>query len=131
MPRAHLIVGVLGVIAFAITGQVMAHHTPNIHTLSGEVQMMFVSRHIYLLGAALVNVVLGLYLTLQPPGWHRTLQQIGSTLVLLSVLSLLMAFFSEPELGFAGRSWRTYFGMIGLFAGVMTHLMAILGRKPN
>jgi hypothetical protein len=127
--RAHLIVGVLGVIAFVITGQVMARHVPDVHTLSAEVQMMYVSRHIYLLGAALVNLVLGLYLELKPPGWRRILQEIGSLLILLSAVALLMAFIAEPALGMAGRSWRSFSGLIALFAGVMTHLVASVTRK--
>ncbi len=123
--------GVFGVIAFVITGQVMAHHSPNIHTLSAEVRMMYVSRHIYLLGGALVNLVLGLYLKLYPPGCRRVVQQIGSLLILLSPVSLLLAFIAEPALGMAGRGWRSYFGLIGLFAGVMTHTVASFARKPN
>jgi len=124
MRRAHLTIGLLGVLAFLITGQVMGHHTPKMQFLSSDVHMMYVSRHIYLLGAALVNLVLGLYLREYSPGWRRTLQRIGSVLIFLSVLWLLMAFISEPALGLAGRSWRSYFGLIGLFAGVMTHLVA-------
>ncbi len=131
MRRIHLIVGVLAVIAFVITGQVMAHHNPDIHTLSAEVQMMYVSRHIYLLGAALVNVVLGLYLKPHLPGWRSRLQETGSLLILFSALSLLLAFSAEPPLGFAGRGWRSYAGMIALFAGVIAHLVASLGCKPN
>ena len=131
MRRTHLIVGVLGIIAFLITGQVMGRHVPNVHSLSTEVQMMYVSRHIYLLGAALVNLVLGLYLKLHPAGWRRTLQQFASLLILLSALSLLMAFISEPSRGFAGRGWRTYFGLVALFAGVMTHTATGFARKPN
>jgi hypothetical protein len=127
--RAHLIVGVFGVIAFVITGQVMARHIPDVHSLSAEVQMMYVSRHIYLLGAALVNLVLGLYLELKPPGWRRILQEIGSLLILLSAVALLMAFIAEPALGMAGRSWRSFSGLIALFAGVMTHLVASVTRK--
>jgi hypothetical protein len=127
--RIHLIIGLLGVIAFVITGQVMARHVPNMHTLSPEVRMMYISRHIYLLGAALVNLVLGLYLQTNPPGWRRILQHIGSLLIVLSVVSLLMAFVSEPALGMAGRSWQSFFGLIALFAGVMTHLVASLRGK--
>jgi len=124
MRRVHLILGLLGVVTFLITGQLMKHHNPPARMLSPDVRMMYVSRHIYLLGAALVNLVLGLYLREYSLGWRRTLQQIGSVLILLSVLSLLMAFISEPALGLTGRSWRSYFGLIGLFAGVMTHLVA-------
>jgi len=93
--------------------------------------MMYVSRHIYLLGGALVNLVLGLYLKLYPPGCRRVVQQIGSLLILLSPVSLLLAFIAEPALGMAGRGWRSYFGLIGLFAGVMTHTVASFARKPN
>jgi len=124
MRRVHLIVGLLGAVAFLITGQLMKHHSPPVGVLTPDVHMMYVSRHIYLLGAALVNLVLGLYLREYSPGWRRTLQRAGSVLIFLAILSLLMAFISEPALGLTGRSWRGYFGLIGLFAGVMTHLVA-------
>jgi len=131
MRRVHLIVGLIGVVAFLITGQLMKHHSPPVRVLTPDVHMMYVSRHIYLLGAALVNLVLGLYLREDSPGWRRTLQRIGSVLIFLSVLSLLMAFISEPALGLAGRSWRSYFGLIALFAGVMAHFVASFAREPN
>jgi MFS family permease len=124
MRRVHLILGLLGVVIFLITGQLMKHHNPPVRMLTPDLRMMYVSRHIYRLGTALVNLVLGLYLREYSPGWRRALQRIGSVLIFLSVLSLLMAFISEPSLGLAGRSWRSYFGLIGLFAGVMTHLVA-------
>ncbi len=90
---------------------------------------MFVSRHIYLLGASLVNAVLGLYLQMQPAGWRCLLQRVGSVLILIGPLILLLAFFAEPELGISGRGWRSYFGMIALFAGVMTHVAASVGAS--
>ena len=129
MRRIHLIIGLLGVIAFLLTGQFMKHHHPRMEELSAEVRMMYVSRHIYLLGASLVNVVLGLYLQVHPPGWRRVLQQIASVVILLSPLSLLISFFAEPAFGLAGRSWRSYFGLIGLFVGVMTHIVASGGMS--
>src|SRR5713226_4634292 len=102
----------------------MKHHQPRMLELPAELRMMYVSRHIYLLGASLVNVVLGLYLKVNPHGWRRILQGIGSLLILLTPVSLLMAFIAEPSLGMVGRSGRSYFGLIGLFAGVMTHSAA-------
>ena len=129
MRRIHLIIGLLGVVAFLLTGQIMGHHDPSMHSLSAEVRMMYVSRHIYLLGASLVNLVLGLYFQLHPAGWRRSLQYIGSLLIALSAVSLLLAFIGEPALGLAGRSWRSYFALIALFAGAMTHLVAGFARK--
>src|SRR5262249_2929333 len=105
------------------------HHHPRLQDLSAEVHLMFVSRHIYLLGAALVNLVLGLYLQMQQTAWRRALQVVGSLLILFSVVSLLLAFFAEPPLGLAGRSWRGYLGMLALFFGVMTHLVASIGAN--
>ena len=129
MRQTHLIIGLLGVIAFVLTGQILAHHDPNIHTLSSEVRMMYISRHIYLLGSALVNLTLGLYLQVQPAGWRRRLQQGGSLLIILSPISLLLAFVAEPARGMAGRSWLSFFGLIALFAGVMMHFVSSLTRS--
>lgn len=131
MRRIHFIVGLLGVTAFLLTGQVMKHHHPRMEELLAEVRIMYVSRHIYLLGASLVNVVLGLYLRVQPQGWRRVLQQIGSVVILVSPVPLLIAFFTEPVFGLAGRSWRSYFGLLGLFAGVMTHIVASAGSSSE
>lgn len=129
MRRVHLIIGVLGVIAFLLTGQAMKHHHPRMDQVPAEVRLMFLSRHIYLLGASLVNVALGLYLHMHPRRWRRVLQGIGSLLIVLAPVSLLMAFLSEPGLGIAGRSWRSYFALLGLFAGVMTHIVASAGAS--
>src|SRR5947209_11069750 len=120
--RAHFIVGIMAVLAFLLTEQVMGHHHPNMKQLPAELRMMYVSRHIYLLTAALVNVTLGLYFQLHQSSWRQALQAVGSLLILISVAPLLLAFVAEPPLGLAGRSWRSYTGLISLFAGVMTHL---------
>ncbi|HKW63027.1 MAG TPA: hypothetical protein VJN89_10820 [Candidatus Acidoferrum sp.] len=125
--RVHLIIGVAAVVAFVLSGQLLGHHHPRMDQLQPELRMMFVSRHIYLLAGALVNTVLGLYLQLQPSTWRRVLQVIGSILILASVLLLAMAFLAEPPLGMAGRGWRSLIGMVALFVGVMTHLVASIG----
>ena len=125
----HLIIGVLGVIAFLLTGQVMKHHYPGMAELSPEVRMMYVSRHICLLGASLVNAVLGLYLEVHRQGWRRIVQRIGSVLILVAPILLLMAFMAEPRFGMAGRSWRALYALIALFAGVMTHIVASAGAS--
>ena len=131
MRRMHLIIGVLGVIAFLLTGQIMKHHHPRMAELSPEVRMMYVSRHIYLLGASLVNAVLGLYLEVHRQGWRRIVQRIGSLLILVAPILLLMAFMADPRFGMAGRSWRGLYALIALFAGVMTHIVASVRSKPN
>jgi hypothetical protein len=119
------------VLAFVFTGQVLKHHDPPMPTLSHEVRLMYVSRHIYLMGAAVVNVVLGLYLRMQLSDWRRGAQHFGSVLILLSAGLLLVAFFKEPSLGVAGRSWLSLAGPVALFFGAMVHTVASLGQWPN
>jgi len=128
--RIHLVVGVAAIVAFVLSGQLLGHHHPRMEELPGELRMMYVSRHIYLLAGALVNAVLGLYLCQLPSKWRRVLQIVGSVFILTSVLSLSMAFLTEPPLGIAGRGWRSLFGLIALFFGVMLHLVASIGA-PN
>ena len=125
--RLHLVIGIIAVVAFLLSGQVLGHHHPPMDQLPGELRMMYVSRHIYLLAAALVNTVLGLYLHLQASSWRRGLQLVGSLLSLFSVFSVALAFIAEPPLGLAGRGWRSLIGLVALFVGVMTHFVANFG----
>jgi hypothetical protein len=76
--KLHLTVGIIAVIAFLITGQFMRHHTPPMPTLTDGTRLMFRSRHIYILSAGLVNLVLGVYLQRQAKGWRRAVQGAGA-----------------------------------------------------
>src|SRR5215831_21241086 len=107
MRRIHLIVGLAAVLAFVITGQVLHFHQLKLAASPADVHLMYVSRHIYLAGAAMVNVCLGLYLHLQKASWRGLLQIVGSIPILFSPVLLTLAFFQESPLGIAGRSWRT------------------------
>src|SRR5215470_6151993 len=131
MRRLHLVVGLAAIVAFVITGQVMHFHQPKLGATPDDVHLMFLSRHVYLAGAALVNVCLGLYLRAQNASWRRSLQNVGSTAVLLSPLFLLLAFLQEPAMGIAGRSWRSQLGVIPLVIGVALHFVAALGAKSQ
>ena len=130
MRRVHLIVGLLGVVIFVLTGQLMARHVPPVHTMVPELRLMYVSRHIYLLGAALVNLVTGLYLRMAAGGWQRAMQFGGSVLLLLSPALLTLAFLAESPLGLSGRSWRSSGGIYARFAGALLHLLSQLKSRP-
>ncbi len=131
MRRAHLITGLLAIVAFLISGQIMGHHQPAVRALPAEFHLMYVSRHIYLLGAGLLNLVLGLYLQARQTVWRRALQHLGSILILVSPGLLVLAFLAEPELGLPGRSWRSRLGVFALFGGVIAHFLASIGARPN
>src|SRR5215813_1920152 len=124
MRRIHLIVGVTGVVVFVLTGQVMARHVPPVRATVPELRLMYVSRHIYLLGAALVNLMTGLYLKMAVRGWQRRAQLLGSALLLFSPAALMLAFLIEPPLGLAGRSWMSRQGLFTLLGGTLFHAMS-------
>src|SRR5262249_30596729 len=117
--------------AFVLSGQVLRRHQPALRALPADVHLMFVSRHIYLLGGGLVNVCLGLYLRLQASVWRRATQVAGSVMVFLSPVFSLLAFLHEREGGMPGHSWRTPAGLLPLFAGVLLHVLASVGAKSD
>jgi hypothetical protein len=122
MRRLHLAVGVFTVVAFLITGQFMRHHTPPLVDLSDSARLMFRSRHIYILAAGLVNLVLGLYLQRQAGGWRRVVQTAGSAFLIASPALLVIAFTVEPRRGFHEEMRWSAAGLYVLFAGSMAHL---------
>jgi hypothetical protein len=122
MRRLHLAVGVFTVIVFLITGQLMRHHTPPMVDLSDSVRLMFRSRHIYILAAGLVNLVLGVYLQRQAGEWRRVVQTAGSAFLIASPALLVVAFTVEPGRGFHEEMRWSTAGLYVLFAGSMAHV---------
>jgi hypothetical protein len=85
----------------------------------------------YLLGAALVNLALGLYVSPLTLLRTRTAQQIGSVLLLISPILLTIAFFQEPEHGLAGRSWRSSYALYALLAGSLLHVLSVFAEQAK
>jgi hypothetical protein len=127
MRGLHLWAGVLGVVAFLVTGQFMRHHQPPMDTLSESVRLMHRSRHIYILASGLVNLMLGLYVRPQFSRWRRVMQSIGSALLVSSTAMLILAFIEEPDMGFQPEMWWSHLGLYALFAGCMVHVASAIG----
>lgn len=126
MKRLHFVLGIVLVIVFLLTGQYMEY----VHNrmLPDGTRMLYRSRHIYLLLNALTNISLGLYVRFDPRGWRRSLQLIGSVLLMLAPIFLLVGFFHEPPLG-AEQTKIAPYGIFATAIGVMLHLIAALRRK--
>lgn len=122
----HYIIGALTLILFIISGQYMGlvyggFSNPELYGHNEAVRYLFRANHIYLLLPALINLLLGSYLTLGKERWHRTMQYIGSALLLASTILLLAAFMIEPPQPSPERPW-TYYGLITVFGGALLHL---------
>lgn len=98
--------------------------------LDSTTRMLFRSTHIYLLFAALLNVVLGLYLTGTPVRWRRFLQWMGSALILIAPPYLAIAFLVEPWLSGLARPYSRP-AVYGSLAGVILHLLGQWPRRPG
>ena len=75
-------------------------------SLPPDLRMIYLSRHIDLLGAALVNVALDLAIETRPEASKQALRGKDSLLIAVSpalLALLLMVFFAEPTHGIAGR----------------------------
>jgi peptidoglycan/LPS O-acetylase OafA/YrhL len=122
MRRLHLILGLVVLIVFLLTGQYMEY----VHNreLPDGMRMLYRSRHIYFLLAGLMNLSLGLYLVPRPRSWRRALQLVGSILIVLSPGFLLVGFFLEPGWG----PEQTKVAPLGIFAVALGTLLHLVGR---
>jgi|SRR5688572_7840836 hypothetical protein len=123
MRRLHLAIGFAGVVVFLMTGQYMDRWLGHLAGMADLPRMLYRSAHIYLLFAALLNVLLGLYVHDHPHRWRRGVARLGSVLILIAPVLILIGFslesrrtdFERPFVGFA---------IYGCFAGVLLHAIA-------
>ena len=127
MRRLHFILGWVTVIAFLITGQLMRHHSPPMATMSDAVRLMYRSRHIYILAAGLLHLMLGIY-WLPLERWRRRAQAGGSVLLMSAIPLLIAAFFMEPGLDLRDATPWSHFGLYSLFGGAMLHAICAIKR---
>jgi hypothetical protein len=123
MKKLHLIVGVLTLIAFIITGQYLSRAYPHMVGVDDSLRMLLRSRHLYIMLAGAVNAALGLYLVRQSRGWRLIVQRLGSALLLIAPVLLIVAFFTEAPRGNMNAPLAP-FGLYAVFGGIVLHLAA-------
>lgn len=123
MKRLHLIVGVVTLIIFLITGQYLSRAYPHMVGVDDGLRMLLRSRHLYIMLAGAVNTALGLYLTRQSRGWRLLAQRLGSALLLVAPLLLIVAFFTEAPRGNMNAPLAP-FGLYSVFGGIVFHLIS-------
>jgi hypothetical protein len=123
MKKLHLIVGVLTLIMFIITGQYLSRAYPNMVGVDDGLRMLLRSRHLYIMLAGAVNAALGLYLSRQARGWRLVVQRLGSALLLVAPVLLIVAFFTEAPRGNMNAKLAP-FGLYSVFGGIVLHLIS-------
>ena len=126
----HLAVGLVGVLAFAGTGQYMRLVHGGLQGMADGPRLFFRSAHIYLLWASLLNVALGCYLERVRQGIASHLQLVGSLVILSGPLLLCLSFFNEQHNSGLSRPA----GQVAIFlsfGGVLLHGASVLWSRVS
>lgn len=120
----HLVVGWITVAVFLATGLFMRLGYPGVAPPDLAHRVFFRTHHLYLLAAALVQLLAGLQgRTARRPAPRPRLALAASTLMLGAPLLLFLGFATEHATT-ALRGEATSFGWYALAAGVLLHLLA-------
>jgi len=124
----HLLVGVVGLIAFMASGLYMAWVHAGLEGMPDGPRLFFRSAHIYLLWGALLNLLLGCYLARLERGLLRHVQSLASLLILAGPFMLCASFFAEQHNPDLDRP----LGQLAIFlalGGAALHAVAALGSR--
>jgi hypothetical protein len=132
MTRFHRWFGIALTIIFLATGQYM-RFIAHVSDLAMGPRLLYRSRHIYVLMAALINLVLGAYVVVSPTARARMAQRLGSALIVAGSVLLVVSFFYDAPhanlvtLDLVFSRW----GIIVVAAGTVTHALAGARRSST
>lgn len=127
--RLHLVVGFAGLAAFLLSGQYMHHVLGHLKGLADAPRLLYRTSHIYLMWAALLNLLLGIHLRAGPDGgWRRHLHRAGSAAILAAPAWIGASFMLECWNATLARPLcRT--GIYLAFGGVLVQAAAGLAAR--
>jgi hypothetical protein len=131
MKRFHLVFGLLLFIGFVLTGQYMDKLHDHLRGMNDGPRMLYRSRHIYILLAAMLHLGIGAYFSYQLDTLRRTLQLAGSLLITIASVLFVYAFFVEPNLTnlYTPYSRKGIFMIVG---GTLLHVIAnVKAKQPS
>lgn len=128
MKKAHLIFGVLVVIAFLLTGQYMDKYYNHLDGMPDGPRLLYRTRHIFILLAGLLNLGIGAYFTYRIETGRRIIQLLGSLLIFAASFLFLIAFFYEPNLGDL-HTPVSHWGTYTIAAGALLHVISGAGNR--
>ena len=95
----HLAAGIVIIMVFLWTGQVMDKEYAHLDGMEDFPRMAFRAGHIYILLSGLIHLCLGSYLTTSPSKWILVMQILGSLPLFSGSLLFIYSWFKElpPE----------------------------------
>ena len=117
--KSHLIVGLILLVIFPLTGAYLRYRIPHLMQDSDRFRFSMRGNHVYILLSGLIHLSLGVYLRRIHSNWLSKLQTTGSILLTFSSTIVLAAFFLEPK-SVLDRPY-TSLAMFTALAGMLLH----------
>ncbi len=119
-------------VVFLLTGQYMDRNFNHLVDMNDLPRALMRAQHLYILLAALINIVLGCYLTVSKDKLLGTFQIFGSLLIVIATLILLYSFFVELPSDHIERPLcrkALYTMLAGVFGHGVPNLLVIFTNK--
>lgn len=117
----HLIVGLLALVTFLLTGQHMRYHIHHLIEADERLRFSLRGNHVYILLSALTNLCLGAYLRASFVKWRACTQLVGSLLVIAATFAVVAAFFFESKASLERP--MTLLALVAALTGTMLHVI--------
>ncbi|TXH69105.1 MAG: hypothetical protein E6Q88_09525 [Lysobacteraceae bacterium] len=125
LTRSHLLMGLLGLLAFVLGGQYMHWALDGLEGTPPAPRLLYRSAHIYLLLSSLINLFIGLYLQPATRRSYVWLQGLGGLALLAGPPVLTISFFIESPAAQLDRPLAATALYLAL-AGAVLHVAARL-----
>lgn len=126
--RIHIAVGVVGLLAFAVTGQYMAIVLRGLAEMPDGPRLLYRSAHLYLMWSSLLNLAVGVYFAPAASQGARTAQTIASAMLLAGPALFVVGFFVESPANDFTRLYSSVANYLAL-AGALLHLATTRGAR--
>lgn len=126
----HLTVGLLGLVAFVLTGQYMAMFLNGLMDMADGPRLLYRTSHLYLMWSSLVNLLAGFYFAAAAGKGARIGQIVASVMLLAGPPLILTGFFVESP---ANDLERLFCGLANHLAliGVIIHIAASVRARSE
>ena len=127
----HLALGIIGLIAFVLTGQYMGIFLNGLAGMADGPRLLYRTSHLYLMWSSLLNLIVGYYFVAAIGRGARALQVLSSALLIAGPPLILTGFFVESpanDLDRVFNGWANYFAL----GGAILHVVAdASGRRSS
>jgi hypothetical protein len=119
----HLIIGIVTILVFALTGQYMDKYLDHLKGLEDFSRLSFRTGHIYILLSGITLTMMGLHFQFFENILLKILQLMGSILMVASIILFIVSFFKELPTDVVELSLRRM-AIYFIFAGALFHFVS-------